>query len=429
MSDPLPRIIDALGLEVTAIRKRGGGTRIELRGGERIGETDGSWLYRFYVGEDLTLRDDTPVRVTCGQEDVSGILVSFRDGLLVVALEKDLGGKIAAARLIANNSFLVERLKERLERVNTGQAQFNRQAADRVLGLAAAQSADADPESTVLEDNKPLNDKQVLAVRRSLGSETTFVWGPPGTGKTTTLARIVEAHYRVGRSILLVSNTNIAVDTALEKIAERLKGAPEFHQGLVIRQGPVVKEELRHKFGPQVILEEIVARLGEVLSREKAELAREAAPLEVEERALATALKDLEQLEHAQRSLAEREKGLATTRTNTSTREREAQQHRVRAAALRTDLGRARTMGAVRRFFSSLNLERLEREIAAADRAAQASMDAARALFTDITRHEVEIRALRSDIDRQAATARTPPTGKRAARKARHSPHPPRPDP
>ncbi len=197
------------------------------------------------------------MRVTCGQEDVSGVLVSFRDGVLIVALEADLGPKIAAARLVANDSFLIERLKERLEKVHSGEAQCQRQSAERVLGLIPARSADSEPAPAVL-NGSPLNSEQIVAVRRSLGSDTTYVWGPPGTGKTTTLARIVEAHYRAGRSVLLVSNTNIAVDTALERVAERLKGEPEFHQGLVIRQGPVVKEELRKRFGAQVILEEIV---------------------------------------------------------------------------------------------------------------------------------------------------------------------------
>jgi hypothetical protein len=86
-------MIEALGLEVSAIRKKGGGTHVDLRGGERVGQAEGSWLYRFLVVEDLNLRDDTPVRVTAGQEDVSGVLVSFRDGVLLVALEKDLGPK------------------------------------------------------------------------------------------------------------------------------------------------------------------------------------------------------------------------------------------------------------------------------------------------------------------------------------------------
>jgi ssDNA-binding Zn-finger/Zn-ribbon topoisomerase 1 len=412
-------MIDALSLEVAAIRKKGGGTQVELRGGERVGEAEGSWLYRFIVAEDLNLRDDTPVRVTCGQADVSGVLVSFRDGVLVVALEEDLGPKIAAARLVANDSFLVERLKERLEEIRSGEAQFNRQAGDRVLGLSPVRTADAEPNPAVIQGDNRLNDEQMLAVRRSLGSDTTYVWGPPGTGKTMTLARIVEAHYRTGRSVLLVSNTNIAVDTALEQVAKRLKGEPEFYQGLVIRQGPVVKEELRQCFGPQVIIEKIVERLGEALRREKDQLAREAAPLETEERALVAALKDLEQLERARRSLAERERTLATTRSNAAARAQEAKQHRARVATLRDALERARTMGAVRRFFAGLNPERLEREIAAADRGAQTSEDAARALAGDVAKHEAEIEALRHEIDcLTAATRAYPPAPEVQARLA-----------
>lgn len=404
----MTHMIEALGLEIAAIRKKGGGTRIELRGGERVGQAEGAWLYRFLVAEDLNLRDETPVRVTAGQEDVAGVLVSFRDGVLLVALEKDLGPGVAAARLVANDSFLVERLKERLEKVRSGEVQFNRAAADRVLGLVPPSSADADPHPSVNGDGMA-NADQIRAVRRSLGSDTTFVWGPPGTGKTTTLARIVEAHYRAGRSVLLVSNTNIAVDTALERVAERLKGERDFHQGLVIRQGPVVKPELRQRFGPQVILEEIVARLGERLQQEKGKLLREAAPLEVEERSLVAALKDLERLASARETLAARQKAQEAARGNIAAREQEAERHRARAAKARSDLERARTMGAVRRFFSGLDPERLARDAAAADRAALAASEAARALASDLTKLQVEITSLRGEVDRLIAETRRYP--------------------
>jgi hypothetical protein len=98
LAEPLTQMIEALGLEVAAIRRKGGGTRIELRGGEPVGQAEGRWLYRFVVAEDLNLRDDTPSRVTAGQEDGAGVLVSFRDGVLLAALEKDfkLGGEQAA---------------------------------------------------------------------------------------------------------------------------------------------------------------------------------------------------------------------------------------------------------------------------------------------------------------------------------------------
>lgn len=391
-------MIEALVLEAAAIRKKGGGAQVELRGGERVGRTESSWLYRFVVTEDLNLRDDTPVRVTAGQDDVPGVIVSFKDGVLLVALEQDLGPRIAAARLNANDAFLIERLQERLRKIQSEQAQHCRQAAERAIGQAAPKTADAEPDPSVTGDGA-LNEDQICALRRSLGSETTFVWGPPGTGKTTTLTRIVEAHYRAGRSVLLVSNTNIAVDTALERVAERLKGEPEFHQGLVIRQGPVVKEELRRRFGPQVILEEIVARLGEGLRSEKNALSQEAAQLAAEECALEAALEDLEALADARQTLGNRNRAQESAKTTIEMREREAGGHRTRAAKLTADLERARTMGGIRRFFSGLDPVRLERERTAAEREALAATEAARALAADLPKLDAELAALRAEVE------------------------------
>ncbi len=409
MADALSSMIEALDLEVAAIHKKGGGKQITLRGGERVGQAEGSWLYRFVVAEDLNLRDDTPISVIAGQEDVPGVLVSFRDGVLIVALEKDLGPKIAAARLEANDAFLIERLRERLEEVRKGEAQFNRLAAERVLGFADLQTGDAEPHHSVKQDGGG-NADQFSAVRRSLGSDTTFVWGPPGTGKTATLARIVEAHYRAGRSVLLVSNTNIAVDTALERVSERLKGEPDFHQGLVIRRGPVVKEELRRRFGPEVILDEIVARLGEPLRREREELTCEAALLEAEDRSLVATLKNIDRLANSRATLAAREKALDAAKSNVATRERENEKHRATVARLRADLERARSMGSVRRFLSSLNPERLEREAAAAERAAHVAAAAAQAVAADLPRLEAEIASIRTEIDSLLLeTGRHPP--------------------
>jgi ssDNA-binding Zn-finger/Zn-ribbon topoisomerase 1 len=210
--------------------------------------------------------------------------------------------------------------------------------------------------------------------------------------------------------VLLVSNTNIAVDTALERVAERLKGEPDFHYGLVIRQGPVVKEELRRRFGPQVILEEIVARLGERLRREKEALSHEAAPLQQEERSLLAALRDLERLAAARKTLGAREQARTQAQAAIEARQREAAQHRDRAAKLAADFERARTMGAIRRFFAGLDPERLERERGAADRQAQASAEAARALAADLPKLDAELSTLRREVETLAAeTRRHPP--------------------
>jgi ssDNA-binding Zn-finger/Zn-ribbon topoisomerase 1 len=398
-------MIDALGLEIATIRKKGGGTQIELRGGERVGQAEGSWLYRFILAEDFNLRDDTPIRVIAGQEDIPGVLVSFRDGVLLVALEKDLGSKIALARLISNDSFLIERLQEKLQKIRSGEIQFNRSAANRALGLAEVRTADAEPNVLVLQDGV-LKADQISAVRRSLGSDTTFVWGPPGTGKTTTLARIVEAHYRAGRSVLLVSSTNIAVDTALECVAEQLKGEPVFHEGLVIRQGPMVKDELQLKFGSQVNLEKIVERLGQSLRQEKVELAAEAAPIESEERLCVEALQTFEHLSEMHSTLSMGEQGLAAIRSTIATREQEIKEHQSALCQLNEDIERASSMNAVGRFLLRLNPEKLRHKIVSEERSLEAAMAAASALSADIPQTVKDCATIRAAIERLSLQTR-----------------------
>ena len=40
-----------------------------------------------------------------------------------------------------------------------------------------------------------LNKEQYNAVKASHGSQITFIWGPPGTGKTYCISKIVESFY------------------------------------------------------------------------------------------------------------------------------------------------------------------------------------------------------------------------------------------
>jgi len=60
-----------------------------------------------------------------------------------------------------------------------------------------------------------------------------LVWGPPGTGKTTVIVTALQDIIASGKSALLVSGTNIAVDNAVARAAAALQPRP----GVIVRAG------------------------------------------------------------------------------------------------------------------------------------------------------------------------------------------------
>jgi hypothetical protein len=110
-------------------------------------------------------------------------------------------------------------------------------------------------------------DSQRMAIELALGSDLSFIIGPPGTGKTATLAAIAYFHLLAGRSVLIAAHTNIAIDNAILKLAELAAGRPELESGQIIRLGaPKSTEVCTHEY---VYPPNIVRREGKDLERQK----------------------------------------------------------------------------------------------------------------------------------------------------------------
>ncbi|AHF99646.1 ATPase AAA [Halostagnicola larsenii XH-48] len=75
-----------------------------------------------------------------------------------------------------------------------------------------------DPGETFIDNN----DAQDEAVRKAVGAQDcALIHGPPGTGKTYTIARAIRAMVERGERVLLSAFTNRAVDNALEALLEQ----------------------------------------------------------------------------------------------------------------------------------------------------------------------------------------------------------------
>jgi hypothetical protein len=258
VDEALRAMSGALRVEVETLRADRTLQGRTVTGGARLGTSGKRTTYAFPDVPGAGLPDDTPIRLVLDDgREVDGEVATRNDRELVVALAEDVGELVEHAILIADASFLLERLAVRIDEVLDDEDGLNLDMVARVVGLGEIASAREDVPPDVAEG---LNAEQADAVARALGSDATFVWGPPGTGKTTTVAHLVAAHVRAGRSVLLVANTNTAVDTALARTARLREGGKEIDR--VLRHGTVVRAEVA-RFAPEAVSLRVSAPLYE----------------------------------------------------------------------------------------------------------------------------------------------------------------------
>ncbi|MFA5384174.1 MAG: AAA domain-containing protein [Eubacteriales bacterium] len=223
----LPELIDAfngaLAEEMAYLRNEGGRPLVVLDGVLVCREQEG-FLYAFDLEVESFLPDGTPVRLRCGSRETGGEVVTVRGPELTLALHEDMGELIERAEVFCEPWFLLAALQERLS-----------ETPGRNLQMALAVLEKAQKRRRCYISPSGAAGAQEEAIRLAGEREITFIWGPPGTGKTETLAQIAKRFFEQGSRVLILSHANVAVDGAVLRAANRI-GAP-FSSGMVARYG------------------------------------------------------------------------------------------------------------------------------------------------------------------------------------------------
>lgn len=159
---------------------------------------------------------------------------------MLLGLNENIGSKIPEILITASAYFLLELLQERINDVESKKLSFNSDIVMKPFGLRKSSIGEDHSFLTPFSNLKPpISEEQKEALAKSLGSEISFVWGPPGAGKTTTLSYLANELLLRDRSILLVSHTNVAIDNALERMAKILKQKRDkkYFNGSILRIG------------------------------------------------------------------------------------------------------------------------------------------------------------------------------------------------
>lgn len=99
-----------------------------------------------------------------------------------------------------------------------------------------------------------MDEPQLKALKSILSRDITALWGPPGTGKTTTLSYLLLDLFKKREKTLVCSIANVAVDALLVKLVHTLEeheedqGPLAFRDpGMILRLGYINNREIRGK--------------------------------------------------------------------------------------------------------------------------------------------------------------------------------------
>lgn len=214
--------------------------RYKVFSGVKISEDDQQYEYRFECDRELNLTEGFPVHVYYKGAEYKGVVQSIQQFSIWITVSNNLGETVSDIQISCDTWTLLESLYQRLN-----------EKKEKEASPLLKELIEIGPSLSCL-DHKNIAKKDQLETYlydRKMG----FIWGPPGTGKTTTLAKAALHFGRCGERVLVLAHSNVAVDQAVLKMLE-MKGNDDHFS--ILRYGYIKEDTLKH--GKGVSLQECV---------------------------------------------------------------------------------------------------------------------------------------------------------------------------
>lgn len=220
-SDALERSMRAVDAEIEAVRLRP--ARDVLTDGRlKPHKESAHGAHYVFPSTQQGLKYAESVKVMLDSATLDAAVVDSDEDSVTLHLPEEVGGGIDRLDVEWENDFVLRKLRDQLARIEDDQDEVIR---DRVMRVLAPSADERDPVPVSQADVEGLNERQAGAVSMSLAQPVTFIWGPPGTGKTSTLGPIMAGFLKRRKRVLFVSNTNRAVDVGLVSVLNRIEDA------------------------------------------------------------------------------------------------------------------------------------------------------------------------------------------------------------
>jgi len=262
---------EAVTAEVQALEKEGASQSYELLSGRLLESLDSNrGIYQFVVADGLRLPEEATGRLKVGQDDYEASVVGQEADriALEVTCQTALPFGMARAIFTVDDTQLLKKLAEALGQLALSPGEIGVHAATAFNPSHAQIGSRALPD---MASEWSITGEQQAVLEQALGSSITFVWGPPGTGKTHVIAHLVASLAEIGERVLVTSHTHAAVDASLYAAVRAdddgrgpLANHQIFQEGKVLRVGRTQDQKIPDSVRLDELLE---SRVGDLESR------------------------------------------------------------------------------------------------------------------------------------------------------------------
>ncbi|MCA1319480.1 AAA family ATPase [Bacillus tianshenii] len=213
----------AIKIEIMHL-KQYGSTKYLVRNGHLFSREKG-FTYFFEAAQSIRIPAGSKIKLEWGTVKKEGKVLTSEGKSVILSFEESLGNSLTDAYIHYDPWELLDNLFERIEDLKD-----NKKRRLRVKRLL-------NPSEKVNHPMDIIKSNVHELILRSKYNPVTFVWGPPGTGKTYTLARVAANKYFKKKKVLILSHSNQAVDVLIKEIASFISKKERFVEGDVLRYG------------------------------------------------------------------------------------------------------------------------------------------------------------------------------------------------
>lgn len=223
----------ALDAEIEAVRERP--ARDTFENGVYTPKKSSEDHDYVFKSTNTSIRFSEKIQAKIGDRVLQASFVDANEDEITLRFAEHAGPKVSSVDLEWENDFVLRRMQDQLLQLqmNEDDTKFSRIA--QLFFHQHAHEIDSQDYSRMLYEYGELeihhdgnrNEAQCESIQKALYNPVSFIWGPPGTGKTSTLGYVVANLMLQGKKVLFLSNTNRAVDVGMLAIVDALHAIKE----------------------------------------------------------------------------------------------------------------------------------------------------------------------------------------------------------